>query len=295
MQNIPALKPMCKECMLKKRLHEYPETISEMDKQRYMRFVLNEIENMENQHGPTVATRNIYDMQKEMFGYHQSYWTLKEKYNRMMLEQESVLRKNINDAEDALLLALQYGIVGNYIDFIAMDDIDVEKLKQFIQEATSYQLDMETYQVLRTEILSAKSIIYLLDNCGEIVMDKLTIECIQKMNPNADITVVVRGDEIYNDVTLDDAKQVGLTDIVSVIENGSSVPGTCMDLVSQEVKEKLLHADVVLSKGQGNFETLQGCQLNVYYVFLCKCDMVADLFQVPKLTPMLCNELQKSL
>ena len=139
MQNIPALKPMCKECMLKKRLHEYPETISEMDKQQYMRFVLKEIENMENQHGPTVATRNIYDMQKEMFGYHQSYWPLKEKYNRMMLEQESVLRRNINDADDALLLALQYGIVGNYIDFIAMDDIDMAKLQQFIREATTYR------------------------------------------------------------------------------------------------------------------------------------------------------------
>ena len=154
---------------------------------------------------------------------------------------------------------------------------------------------METYQVLRNEILSAKSIVYLLDNCGEIVMDKLITECIQKLNPKADITVIVRGEEIYNDVTMDDAKQVGLTDIVSVIGNGSSVPGTCLDLVSDEVKEKLLNADVILSKGQGNFETLQGCQLNVYYIFLCKCDMVANLFHVPKLTPMLCNELQKSL
>mgnify|MGYP003429935203 CR=1 FL=1 len=295
MQNIPALKPMCRECMLQKRLHEYPQTISETDKERYMSFVLNEIENMENQQGPTVATRNIYDMQKEMFGYHQSYWPLKEKYNRMILEQESILRGNINNAEDSLLLALQYGIVGNYIDFIAMDDIDVEKLQQFIQEATNYKLDMETYQVLRNEILSAKSIVYLLDNCGEIVMDKLITECIQKLNPKADITVIVRGEEIYNDVTMDDAKQVGLTDIVSVIGNGSSVPGTCLDLVSDEVKEKLLNADVILSKGQGNFETLQGCQLNVYYIFLCKCDMVANLFHVPKLTPMLCNELQKSL
>lgn len=293
MQNIPTLKPCCKECMLEKRLYQFPENISDTQKEQYMNIVRYEVENMENQQGPTIATRHIYDMQKEWFGYHKDYWPLKEKYNKIMLEQEPVLRECIAKAEDPLFRAIQYGIVGNYIDFIAMDEVDVKHLSELIQEATNYEIDMESYGALKADILSAKEIVYLLDNCGEIVVDKLMIECIQTLNPNAKITAIVRGDEIFNDVTMEDAKQVGLTEVVSVIGNGCNVPGTCLELVSKTVKDTIEQADVILSKGQGNFETMQGCNLNVYYIFLCKCDMVAGLFGVPKFTPMLCNELPK--
>ena len=95
---------------------------------------------------------------------------------------------------------------------------------------------------------------------------------------------------MLNDVTMEDAVQVGLTQHFNVIGNGNSTAGTVMEELSDEAKEILLSADVILSKGQANFETLRGCGLNVYYIFLCKCEMFAKIFGVPRLSGILIND-----
>lgn len=131
---------------------------------------------------------------------------------------------------------------------------------------------------------------YLTDNCGEIVMDKILIQQIQKKYPDLEIAILVRGAEVINDATMEDAAQVGLTEIARVLPNGTDIAGTWLEELSQEAKAVLESADVIISKGQGNFETLRKCGLNIYYIFLCKCDLFANTFQVPKLTGMLINE-----
>ena len=171
-----------------------------------------------------------------------------------------------------------------------MDSVDENRLEKMFSEASDYALDEDTYQSLKHDIKDAKRIVVLLDNCGEIVVDKLLIQVLKEMNPSAQITAVVRGEEILNDATMEDAIQVGLTDVVDVIGNGSKIPGTCLQFVSEEAKSIIESADVILSKGQGNFESLQGCDLNIYFIFLCKCDMIAELFGVPKFSPMLVKE-----
>ena len=100
----------------------------------------------------------------------------------------------------------------------------------------------------------------------------------------------MRGQEILNDATMRDAEQIGLTDMVPVIGNGSGIAGTFMKDISRESKELMENADVLIAKGQGNFETLQLCGLNIYYLFLCKCEMFARRFQVPQFTGILVNE-----
>ena len=121
-------------------------------------------------------------------------------------------------------------------------------------------------------------------------MDKLLIEEIQKKYPDIEITVLVRGKEVINDATMQDAYQVGLCDVVKVIPNGSDLAGTWYEELSEEAKQLLDEADMIISKGQGNFETMRKCGRNVFYIFLCKCDLFANMFQVPKLTGMLINE-----
>jgi len=290
MQQIPKIKSICINCMVNSRLTQFPEDTPEDMKVEYMLRVLGELAKMKNQQDPTIATTHIIEIQKEMFGFSQDYSELKVRFNQYIMTKEPYLQTKIDEADDPLKLAIQYGIVGNLIDFIVMDSVDETRLEKMFSEAADYILDEKVYQALKQDVLSAKKIVVLLDNCGEIVVDKLLIQVLKKLNPNALITAIVRGEEILNDATMEDAIQVGLTDVVRVIGNGTNLPGTCLQLVSDEARSVIEEADVILSKGQGNLETFQGSDLNTYYIFLCKCEMIAEMFGVQKFTPMLVRE-----
>lgn len=290
MQNIPKLKSVCVSCMLNSRINQFPEDASEDKKVEYMTRVLKELGEMKDSHGPVLATRNIVKLQEELFGKKQDYSELKSRFNQFVMEKIPFLRGEIDKADDSLKRAIQYGIVGNYIDFAVMEHVDEKQLEQLFIDAAKYVLDEATYQSMKQDVCNAKKIVYLLDNCGEVVIDKLIIEVIRRVNPQADITAIVRGEEAMNDATMEDAEQVGLKGLVHVIGNGSDILGTCLKYISEEAKNVIDEADVILSKGQGNFETLLGYDKNIYYIFLCKCEMIAEMFGVTKFSPMLVKE-----
>ena len=287
MQRVPKLKSVCVSCMLNSRINQFPEDAPEEKKVEYMTRVLRELGEMTDSHGPVLATRNIVKMQEELFGKKQDYSELKSKFNQFVMEKVPFLKSEIEKADDSFKRAIQYGIVGNYIDFAVMEHVDEEQLEQMFVDAAEYVLDEAVYQALKQDVCNAKNIVYLLDNCGEVVIDKLIIEVIQRLNPQAEITAIVRGEEAVNDATIEDAEQVGLDDLVKVIGNGSDILGTCLKYISEEARTVIEEADVVLSKGQGNFETLLGYDKNIYYIFLCKCQMIAEMFGVEKFSPML--------
>lgn len=287
MQKIPNLKSVCVSCMLNSRINQFPDDTTEEKKVEYMTRVLRELGEMKDAHGPVLATRNIIKLQAELFGKKQDYSELKSKFNQFVMEKVPFLKSEIERADDSFKRAIQYGIVGNYIDFAVMEHVDENHLEQLFIDAAKYVLDESTYQAMRQDICNAKHIVYLLDNCGEIVIDKLIIEEIQRMTPEAKITAIVRGEEAMNDATMEDAKEVGLDELVDVIGNGSDILGTCLKYISKEARTVIEEADVILSKGQGNFETLLGYDKNIYYIFLCKCEMIAEMFGTPKFSPML--------
>lgn len=287
MQNIPKLKSVCVSCMLNSRINQFPQDAPEEKKVEYMTRVLKELGEMKDAHGPVLATRNIVKLQAELFGKKQDYSELKSKFNQFVMEKVPFLKNEIEKAEDSFKRAIQYGIVGNYIDFAVMEHVDENQLEQLFIDASEYVLDEAVYQAMKQDVCNAKQIVYLLDNCGEIVIDKLIIEVIQRLNPQAEITAIVRGEEAMNDATIEDAEQVALNDLVKVIGNGSDILGTCLKYISEEARTVIEEADVVLSKGQGNFETLLGYDKNIYYIFLCKCQMIAEMFGVEKFSPML--------
>ena len=290
MQDIPKLKSVCVSCMLNSRINQFPPDASEEKKVEYMTRVLKELGEMKDSHGPVLATRNIVKLQAELFGKKQDYSELKSKFNQFVMEKVPFLKNEIEKADDSLKRAVQYGIVGNYIDFAVMDHVDENQLEQLFIDASEYVLDEAVYQAMKQDVCNANRIVYLLDNCGEIVIDKLILEVIKSMNPQAEITAIVRGEEAMNDATMEDAEQVGLNELVKVIGNGSDILGTCLKYISEEARTVIEEADVVLSKGQGNFETLLGYDKNIYYIFLCKCEMIAEMFGVPKFSPMLVKE-----
>ena len=284
------LKPECIRCIVDKQLSLHPENISIKEKTDYMQRVLKIVSEATEDMSAPVIVRQIYDLLKEMFGMEYDYTEIKTYFNARMLERYQMFSQKIQDAEDSLKLAIQYAMIGNYIDFGAMKEVEEDTLNELLEQAREINLNDIEYENLRQEILTKKSLVYLTDNCGEIVFDKILISTIKDLNPELDITVIVRGGNVLNDATMEDAYQVGIEQITRVIGNGSNVAGTCLDLISEEAKNLIETADFVISKGQGNFETLQECGHNIYYLFLCKCIMFANKFQVPRFTGMLLND-----
>lgn len=280
----------CISCLVRSKLEQYPEGTSNEKKIEYMQRVLKGISELKLHESGPIAARLIYNIQKEMFGIHRDYTAIKKHFNELMLQKLPELEVALSCAEDELKLGIQYAMTGNYIDFAAMNTVDESVLQQFFDKAEDILLSQKEYDEFKKEIDGATRIVYLTDNCGEIVLDKLLIQILKKRNPNAVITAIVRGGEVVNDATMEDALQVGLMDVVEVIGNGCDIGGTFLEAISQEARETIDAADVIISKGQGNFETLQGCGKNIFYLFLCKCEMFAKRFGVPKFTGMLISE-----
>ncbi|MGN1165859.1 MAG: damage-control phosphatase ARMT1 family protein [Lachnospiraceae bacterium] len=214
----------------------------------------------------------------------------KKKYNHILMEKESAIREEIAKEADIFLAGIQYAITGNYIDFGAMSDVNEDKLNELLNNRKAIRLDKTELGNLQNELRQAKRLAYITDNAGEIVLDKVFIGVMKELYPELEIGVIVRGFPVLNDATCDDAKEVELTESVTVIPNGSDVPGTPLGEISREAKEWIESADLCIAKGQGNFETLRGCGKNIYYLFLCKCELFVKKFGVERFTPVLSNE-----
>lgn len=218
------------------------------------------------------------------------YTELKKEFNQLMMDLEEELMLSIRESADPLERALIYSRIGNYIDFAALSHVKKEELLSLIEKGKQESLDKEEYRHFCEELSSASSLVYLTDNCGEIVLDKLVIRILKERFPKLDIQVIVRGFPAANDATIEDAKMCGLTEFVPVIGNGNDVGGTWLPHISKESLSLIKNADVIISKGQGNFETLHGCALNIYYLFLCKCEWFMRMFQAEKFQGMFVNE-----
>ena len=135
-----------------------------------------------------------------------------------------------------------------------------------------------------------KKFLLLCDNCGEIVLDRLMIEQLKIRFPQLSVKALVRGEDIINDATMEDAEYTGLDKVAKIVTSGVAVAGTVYDMLPDEAKEAFEEADVILSKGQGNYETLSGLGIHIYYEFLCKCDYFMSRFRVPRLTGLFIEE-----
>ena len=209
--------------------------------------------------------------------------------NRFVLERLDTIREKVRSAPDPVYGGLQFAILGNYLDFSALQgQVSFEKLDEMLDRAFNLELDREVYARFCAQLESGKTLLYLTDNAGEIGFDRIFAEEIARRYPHLQITFCVRGAITINDATREDAAAVGIP--FPVIDNGNRIPGTHIDALSQEAKQALEDADVILAKGMANCETMHGCGYNVYYAFLVKCQRFVTLFDKPMLTPMLVAE-----
>jgi len=214
----------------------------------------------------------------------------KKKYNDLVLGMEKELRERIRGSADPLAAALAMARVGNYIDFGAMDAVEEDTFLGLFENASLRDEELPVYRSFLHACEKGASFLLLADNCGEIVLDKLLIECLRERFPSMKVSVMVRGGEAVNDVTIEDALYVGLQEMAHIITNGVPAAGTIYELMPAESKISLDTADVILSKGQGNYESLTGQGRHIFYLFLCKCQVFTERFAVPPLTGMFVEE-----
>ena len=224
------------------------------------------------------------------FGAGADYRGIKKQYNDLVLGMEEELRGRIEQAADPLAKSLVMARIGNYIDFGAMDHVDQDEFLGLFGDTQMREDDLSVYEAFLKECTAGKTFLLVCDNCGEIVLDRLMLEQLKKRFPWLSVKALVRGGEVLNDATAEDAVYAGLDQVAQIVSNGEAVAGTIYEMMPEEAKKALDEADVILAKGQGNYESLSGQGRHVFYEFLCKCDLFTSRFHVPKLTGMFVEE-----
>ncbi|WP_392485967.1 damage-control phosphatase ARMT1 family protein [Haloimpatiens sp. FM7315] len=286
----------CIHCILKKYGNLYNKYESNEDKRiEFLKKIFAIMANCDKEDTAAYISSKIEQTLRDEIGESDIYFHIKKKYNELLLSMENEILKNIYASEDKVLSALKYAMVGNFIDFGAMDDVPVDKLKELIDNALNKSIDMMQYNKFIKDLNKYKNIVYITDNAGEIVFDKVFIKILKEVYKDINIDVMVRGGVAANDATIEDAEEIGLTKMVNVFGSGAHMMGTQLDKISEKAQKTINDAEIIIAKGQGNFETLSGCSKNVYYAFLCKCDMFVSLFNIERFQGVFINEkdLQK--
>ncbi len=227
---------------------------------------------------PPKMAQYIHRIIRDVSGNPDPYRAEKDRFNAMILSLLPRMKELINASEDPFDTALRLAIAGNIIDFGVHAEIEDEYVMDTVNQTLHAEFAYDQHTTLQRDINAAKRILYIGDNAGEIVFDRLFIET---MFPAGKTVYAVRGNPVINDVTRVDAKVAGLDTIVSIIDNGSDAPGTLLDDCSEEFLDYFHNADLIISKGQGNYESLSGSHRPIYFLLKVKCPVIAGDIGAP--------------
>lgn len=237
--------------------------------EQVLREVLALVAKLDLRQSPPAVAQSIHRRLRELTGRDDPYAHVKDRFTRLAMELLPELRAKVRAARDPLTTAVRLAITGNVIDLGVDGALREEDVRHAVERTLSEPLVGDTAH-LRRAIAQAESILYLADNAGEICFDRLLIEQL----PTDEVTLVVRGGPVINDATLADARAAGLHEIVEVVDNGSDAPGTILGDCSAGFCQRYERADLVIAKGQGNFETLNEERRNIFFLFKVKCPVI---------------------
>jgi len=283
------LEPECLGCLLNQIYHALillKPTISKDEiieaQKKMMEFMTNA--DVLKKPGPLIG-KKAYQIIADTLNEKDPYKTLKMEYNNIAMKYYKKAKENIDNAEDPLFEAIAIAAIGNTIDFGAphyhkMDLLN--DLNNFTPDKFKINDIPEFRKSLENANKNSNKILILLDNAGEIVFDKIFVEILQNLYPTLEIICAVRSKPIINDVTMEDAEYISLTKVAKVIE-ASATPGIELSIASDEFKSYFFDKEVsiILSKGQGNFESLYGMEIphkDVYYLLKAKCTLMERIF-----------------
>ncbi len=240
--------------------------------ERVLRGFLGIAKELDMRQSPPIIGQKIHRLVRELTGTQDPYRDIKRRFNNEALRLYPKLRERVLNSKDSLETAIRLAIAGNIIDFGVSNRLNESELAKVIEEclsADSSDMELESF---RRAISDSEDILYLADNAGEIIFDRLLIE----QMPIEKVTVVVKGSPVINDATMEDALLAGLPRVLEVIDNGSDAPGTILASCSQSFRDRFDRADLIVAKGQGNYETLSDVDKNIFFVLKVKCPVIAE-------------------
>ena len=240
--------------------------------EQVVREVLILAKDLDMSQSPPVMGQKIHRLIRELVGTEDPYRDVKKQFNNAALQLYSKMRAYIIESKDMLETAIRLAIAGNIIDFGVNSELQESELEKTISECLAAEFSDKQLKPFQQAINEAEKILYLADNAGEIIFDRLLIERL----PIEKVTVVVKGSPVINDATMEDAVLAGLPRIVEVIDNGSDGPGTILETCSEVFVDRFKEADLVIAKGQGNYETLSDVDKNIFFVLKAKCPVIAQ-------------------
>ena len=224
---------------------------------------------------PRIAEK-LYPLLCETVGMPDPYETVRRECNDLATSLSPDLLARAHSSASPLRTLIKIALAGNVIDFGVAEAFDLDAA---IDRMVGGEPDVDQINDFERRLADARNVLYLADNAGEIALDRLLIE--HGLGP-ARVTLAVRGGAIINDAVREDAEHVGLGDLVPIIDPGVAVPGVALELSNEPFRRAFEKADLIVSKGQGNFETLEGLRdPRVFFVFMVKCKTVARLTGCP--------------
>ena len=231
-----------------------------------------DIPEMDLNQSPAVLSLKLYQYAQDYAGNSDPYKEIKCEQNAMALAFEPELEQLVRESDAPLITAIKLAAAGNIIDLGILQSHEINPRKA-IQQAMQTPLALDHTDHFLDALARCSDLLYLLDNAGEIVFDKPLIRLLQQ---HTRVTAVVKGAPIINDACYEDAAQVGLPEICEVIDNGGGFVGSPLALVPETFLARMARADIILGKGQGNYETVDDFDGNVYLLLKAKCDIVAQ-------------------
>jgi uncharacterized protein with ATP-grasp and redox domains len=221
---------------------------------------------------PPESGRLIYHKICEMTGIPDPYKKIKNDSTKEALSLYPFLKSEVEKSEDRLFAAIKIATVGNVIDAVANWNFDI---RHDVDEVLNKDFAICDYDKFEERLIEAREILYIGDNAGECVFDRILIEEMKKPT-----TYVVRGAPIINDATYEDALEAGIDEVATIISSGTDGPGTILEICSEEFKRVYEHADFIISKGQGNYEALSSEKQPIFFLLKAKCQIIARDLEV---------------
>lgn len=267
----------CVPCILRQSLEAARNVTPDVVvHERIVREALRVAADLDLDQPPPIVGQAIHRRLRELTGVKDPYLAAKRRFNDLALAALPGLRVTVSEAADPLRTAARLAVAANAIDMGVTAAISEDEVLTALRGLPA-ETPHGDWAAFLAASADAEDILYLADNAGEIAVDRLVIEA---LGPKR-ITVAVRGAPVLNDAIIDDAQQVGIHGLVPVIDNGSDAPGTILTDCSPTFRQRFERADLIIAKGQGNFETLSGTRDNIAFWFKVKCPVVARQIGLP--------------
>jgi len=255
--------------------------------------IAEEFSKMENNITPVEMADILYTVVEEQLGVYDVFYEEKKEANEMAMKIVNYIEKDPESREWSLKMYAKLSALGNQID-LGAHEVNLEQFeKEIVSKAHELSFSLDTFNTFESRLEKAQSVLFILDNAGEAVFDKLFMKKIKEKYPTIRIFSAVRGRTILNDVSLQEAEFIRLADVSEVIDSGSMYPGVVIGKTSREFSNIYDYADIIVSKGQGNFEGLSGnATEKLYFCLMVKCETISKYIGIPKGSTIFSNDIK---